>query len=97
MIHTKFMLFMLLIDKYTSDVIIIKNIHRVLFIDPENIKWWINLKIFQILKNNLNFYCINHHYASHISKDSKICDSKIQYKKNEDEFYLILEILQNTN
>lgn len=38
MIHTKFMLFMLLIDKYTSDVIIIKNIHRVLFIDPENIK-----------------------------------------------------------
>ena len=44
----------------------------------------INIKV-----NILNFYCVNHHYYSHIVKNNKICNSKIQYNKSEDVFYLL--------
>ena len=37
----------------------------------------------------MNFYCCNHHYISYILGNAKICISKIQYNKYEDEFYLI--------
>jgi len=68
-----------------------------------NIKWPENLyyrsrKYYMMSKKKdlyekkikiLNFYCVNHHYISKIIKNEKICNSKIQYKKTEDEFYLI--------
>ena len=37
----------------------------------------------------MNYYCINHRYKSNVIKNAKKCNSKIQYKKKEDEFYLI--------
>ena len=39
--------------------------------------------------NIINYYCVKHHYYSHIKKDCKICNSHLQYKRDEDEFYLI--------
>ena len=41
--------------------------------------------------NVLNYYCVKHHYESKIIKDSKKCNSKIQYRKKEDDFYLIID------
>jgi len=69
----------------------------------KNIKWPENLyfgsrkyylmnkpnDLINIKKKTLNYYCINHRYISKLKKESKICDSKIQYIKTEDEFYLI--------
>lgn len=37
----------------------------------------------------LNYYCSKHRYNSKIKNKCKVCDSKIQYIRNEDEFYLI--------
>ena len=39
-----------------------------------------------IKHNILNYYCINHRYKSNVIKNAKKCNSKIQYKKKEDEF-----------
>ena len=68
-----------------------------------SIKWPVNLiygtkkyylmnkkkDIVNINHNILNQYCINHRYKSKVIKNVKKCNSKIQYKKKEDEFYLI--------
>ena len=41
--------------------------------------------------NIINYYCIKHHYYPYIKKDCKICNSHLQYKRDEDEFYFIEE------
>ena len=37
----------------------------------------------------LNYYCVNHHYKSKLVKNQKKCNSKIQFSREKEEFYLI--------